>query len=403
MSEPLRPSNSADNKLAPPRLNFWRIAFKVTDEAYDFSRYDQIAIAAEEYDLFSPEIFTGCTFYDLCRIKGHYHRFHEDFVQIYYLQLFADTPFPCNVFVFVEEVAMEQGHFAAEPQPLYILSAPKELKRHIAALAKNKTRKAKTPKNVDLKTIAPDYEIFYCNTPNLIGTPGSLNDLVLSLCCRYLRGSPQQRGSTFGRAHAFVSVADGRGMVFFKQNGFLGLVPQLPSASTLLPLVLLTGYALGAKHCLRYLNRLIGRTICEKLHNSFSLIKRGKRNLRDLSFLYYSVTFFLNQSLLMDTVSTKNRLSQELYQELLMRLEVKHDYQLVKEQIEPLTTLMTQLRIHEVVKAQSSLRFAIVALGFFMVALVVCVCVILGVEPMVRMLNELGILPEGFLNLTNGK
>ena len=133
------------------------------------------------------------------------------------------------------------------------------------------------------------------------------------------------------------------------------------------------------------------------------MIKRGKRNLRDLSFLYYSVTFFLNQSLLMDTVSTKNRLSQELYQELLTRLEVKHDYQLVKEQIEPLTTLMTQLRIHEVVKAQSSLRFAIVALGFFMVALVVCVCVILGVEPMVRMLNELGILPEGFLNLTNGK
>lgn len=34
-----------------------------------------------------------------------------------------------------------------------------------------------------------------------------------------------------------------------------------------------------------------------------------------------------------------------------------------------------------------------------MVALVVCVCVILGVEPMVNMLTELGILPEGFLNI----
>ena len=262
-----------------------------------------------------------------------------------------------------------------------------------------KNKKTTTAKDVDLKTIAPDYEIFYCNTPNLVCTPGSVNDLVLALCCRYLRSSPKQRGVTFGRANAFVSVADGKGMVFFKQNGFLGLVPKLPSASTLVPLVLLTGYALGAKHCLRYLNRLIGRTICEKLHNSLSFIKRHKRNLRDLSFLYYSVVFYLNQSLLMGAVSTKNRLAQELYQEIITRLEVKHDYQLVKEQIEPLTTLMTQLRIHEVVKAQGSLRFSILALGFFMVALVVCVCVILGVEPMVNMLTELGILPEGFLNI----
>lgn len=401
MSEPLRQIKSADNYLSAPRLNFWRIAFKVTDEAYDFSRYDQIKIAGDEYDLFCPEIFTGSTFYDLCRVNGIYHRFHEDFAQIYYLQLFADTPFPCNVFVFVEEVAMEKNNFVKEPQPLYIMSSPKEMKRHIAAQAKNK--KTKTATDVDLKTIAPDYEIFYCNTPNLVCTPGSVNDLVLALCCRYLRASPKQRGVTFGRANAFVSVADGKGMVFFKQNGFMGLVPKLPSASTLVPLVLLTGYALGAKHCLRYLNRLIGRTICEKLHNSLSFIKRHKRNLRDLSFLYYSVVFYLNQSLLLDAVSTKNRLAQELYQEIITRLELKHDYQLVKEQIEPLTTLMTQLRIHEVVKAQGSLRFAILALGFFMVALVVCVCVILGIEPMVNMLTELGILPEGFLNLNNTK
>ena len=38
MSEPLRQIKSADNYLTAPRLNFWRIAFKVTDDAYDFSR-----------------------------------------------------------------------------------------------------------------------------------------------------------------------------------------------------------------------------------------------------------------------------------------------------------------------------------------------------------------------------
>lgn len=406
MSEPLQRIKSAENYLAAPRLNFWRIAFKVTDEAYDVSRFDQIELSNQHYELFADEVYLGNSCYDLCRIKGHYHRLHEDFVQVYLLKLFADTPFPCNVLVWVEEMAMEQGKFAQAPTPLYPMSSPHELKRLISAQRKNKKPKSADAKhaehkNVDLSTIAPDYEIFYCNTPNLVCTPGSVNDLVLSLCCRYLRASPKQRGVTFGRAHAFVSVADGKGMVFFKQNGFMGLVPQLPSASTLVPLVLLTGYSLGLQHCLRHINLLLSRTLCDKLRNTFSFIKRTKRNLRDLSLLYYSVTIYLNQSLLHNAVSTKNRLAQELYQEISQRLELTRYYRLVKEQLEPLTVLMTQLRIREVVKAQSSLRFAIVALGFFMVALVVCVCVILGVEPMVRMLNELGIMPEGFLNLAS--
>ena len=364
-------------------VRIWRIAFKITSLNYDFRAYDEVDINSEDYCFFEREVFAGNNrFYDLCRKQGRYIQFHTDFAQSYFFELFGNTPFPCNMFIFVEELSLNQGKFSSEPKKLTIDG--RNLRK----------RKNKGPIEVE-----PDYELFYLTAPDLNCQSGTLNERFLSLSSYYLRSSPLQRGSNLFKHHAFSCYLDGKGMSFIKQHGFLGLVPNLPSATTLLPLIFLVSRALGYKYCLRKINKLLGHQLSDKFRHSQKLYRQGKRHLKSLSFLYYSVEYFLTQSFLVSSINHKNSLSQELFREIISHLDIPREYGAIKEQLQPLNQLINQLTSHEILKGQGSLRFAIVALGFFMVLVVVVVSVILGVEPMIRMLNDLGLLPENLLKI----
>ena len=115
--------------------------------------------------------------------------------------------------------------------------------------------------------------------------------------------------------------------------------------------------------------------------------------------MYQQAELFLTQTYLRSHLDYRNRLANDLATELKTRLGIKEDFERIKEQLKPLQQLHTQLSTQEIIKAQGSLRFAIIALGFTMVLAVVAVCVILGVEPMMRLLNQLGIQTPSWLNL----
>lgn len=382
--------SKAAEQHAALEIKAWRIAFKVTSLSYDFSQYDEIDINSEDYLLFEPEVFGGNNkFYDLCRIKGRYKQFHEDFAQTYFFKLFANTPFPCNIFVFIEEVLIAQGQFVKAPHSLTVDTRNLKSKKQ-SFFGKNKAPKA--------TKVDPDYEIFFINSPQLSVEKGSLNDQFLAISARYLRSSPLQRGYNLFKHHAFSCFLDGKGMSFIKQQGFLGLVPNLTSANTILPLVLLVSRALGYKYCLRKINKLLGHQLSAKFRQSEKLYRNGKKHLKSLSFLYYSVEYFLTQSFLVSSINHKNALAQELFKEVITHFDIPREYGAIKEQMQPLNQLIAQLTSHEILKGQWSLRFAIVGLGFFMVVIVVIVSVILGIEPLIGLLNDLGILPENLLH-----
>ena len=375
---------SSPNNGPLPNVKFWRIAFKVTSTSYDFSAYDQIDLAVADCDLFAEEVFNGNVFYDLCRKNGQYQRYHPDFVQTYYLKLFTNTPFPCSVFVFVEGLALENGLFVRNPHEITMSSTMSKKRRN---------------KNTSLRqiTVTPDYEIFYLESPELNCPPRSRTELFLNACSQFMRGSAAQRGSLFLKPQAFCSLSDGRGMEFIKHASFAGIVPNLTSAPTLVPLMLLVGRALACKHSLSHINNILGAALSAKLRRSERLLRRSRRNLKELSFIYYGIEYFLTQSYLVSSISYKNRIAQELYNEISHRLDLNRDYQHIKEQLEPLTHIMQQLSTHEMVRAQGSIRFAIISLGFIMVVVALITCVILGVEPLLRLLHELGIVPPEIL------
>lgn len=388
MSEPLRRVASTDNYVnAAANVRAWRIAFKVTDATYNFSLYDKLELAASDYDFLEDEVLSGNTFYDLCRVKGQYKPYHEDFIQTYFCSLFKNTPFPCNIFVFIEEVTMNNGNMVNEPHELRI-SAGKQTR-------KKKALKKKSTENTDV--VEPDYEIFYMDSANLNIDAGSTNDLFLSMVSRFMRGSPVQRGNNLFCHNSFSVFTDGRGMEFIRYKGFVGIVPNLPGATTLVPLVILTSRALGYKHSLRRMNKILASNLGNKLRNSHKLMRSGKRHIKDLSFLLYSVEYFLTQSYMLPGINYKNRLAQDLLSHILVNMDVPRDYSAVKEQLEPLDQLLRQLSTYEMIKAQASIRFAIIALGFIMLFMVIAVSAILGVEPILRLLVNLGLIHPNML------
>lgn len=389
MSEPLRHIKTTENYTnANTNIRGWRIVFKVTSSAYDFSNFDELDINREDYDFFEEEIFEGNTFIDLCRVKGKYKRFHPDFVQCYYFSLFKNTPFPCNIFVFVEEIAMNNGNFVHAPKQITVAAIEA---RRLNGKGKGRTRSGK-----ENEYVLPDYEIFYLDSPTLNTDAGSVNDLFLSMTSRFMRASPMQRGINMFKHNAFNAFTDGRGMEFLRFKGFLGIVPKLPGATTLVPLVLLVGRALGYKHCLRNINKLLVYQLGKKLRNSHKLIRSGKRHIKDLTLLLYSVEYFLTQSYLMSCISFRNRMAQDLLNHLVVALDIPREQAAVKNQLEPLTQMLEQLRASEMVKGQASTRLAVLALGFIIMFSVVAMSVILGIEPMLRVLNDFGFLPESF-------
>ena len=426
-NEPLRRVKSTSNYTDPlGTVKFWRIAFKVTDLSFDFRRYDLLDTSATGIQLFTDPESLGNTYYDLCRQNKRYQPFHPDFVQTYFLSLFGQTSFPCNIFVFIEELKMNKGVFVEEPHDLTMSAAdlsPNEKKAQLAALAareeranagrpqeqpsflrrllgtKSNIHRVQFGKN-DSCTVAPDFELFYLESPKLNTDAGSVNDLFLSLTSRYLRGSPAQRGVGMLRHHSFVCFTDSCGMEFMRYIGFRGLVPTMRGANTLIPLILLIGEALGYKHSLSRVNELLAKTMKQKLSlGPRRLNARPKYHLRALTAMYQQAELFLTQTYLRSHLDYRNRLANDLANELSTRLSIKEDYERIKEQLKPLQQLQAQLSTQEIIKAQGSLRFAIIALGFTMVLAVVAVCVILGVEPMMRLLNQLGIQTPSWLNL----
>ena len=321
---------------------------------------------------------------------------------------------------------MNKGVFVEEPHDLTMSAAdlsPNEKKAQLAALAareeranagrsqeqpsflrrllgtKSNIHRVQFGKN-DSCTVAPDFELFYLESPKLNTDAGSVNDLFLSLTSRYLRGSPAQRGVGMLRHHSFVCFTDSCGMEFMRYIGFRGLVPTMRGANTLIPLILLIGEALGYKHSLGRVNELLAKTMKQKLSlGPRRLNARPKYHLRALTAMYQQAELFLTQTYLRSHLDYRNRLANDLATELATRLGIKEDYERIKEQLKPLQQLQAQLSTQEIIKAQGSLRFAIIALGFTMVLAVVAVCVILGVEPMMRLLNQLGIQTPSWLNL----
>lgn len=428
-SEPLRRVKSTTNYTDPlSAVRFWRIAFKVTDLSFDFHKYDRLDTSATGVQLFAPGPDLGYRYYDLCRQNKRYRPFHPDFVQTYFISLFRHTTFPCNVFVFIEELRMEKGVFVQEPHALTMSAAnlsPNEKQAQLAALAareekrlknraqennaptfwerlwgKGKSNKNKVLSGNDSCTVAPDFELFYIEAPQLNTDAGSVGDLFLSLCSRYLRGSPAQRGVGMLRHHSFACFTDSCGMEFMRYIGFRGLVPTMRGANTLIPLILLLSEALGYKHCFEHINELLAQCMWQKLRLGASRLNaRPKYHLKALTKIYQQCELFLTQTYLRHHIDYRNRLALELNQEIFTRLDLKGDYLRIRELLRPLQQLLHQLSTQEIIKAQGSLRFAIIALGFTILLAVISVSLILGIEPLMHLLNQLGIQTPELLHL----
>lgn len=368
-----------------------RVAFKVMNSSYNFRGYDELPVNREDLYLFEDEVFSGSKFYDLCRKKGQYKRYHSDFIQTYCCSLFNNTPFPSSVFVFVEEIEIVDGSFATNPCAL--TTTPPKSSRGISSFFDLPSFRHR------VEETDPDYELFYIESNKLTVENGSFsqNEIFVNACSKYLRGSPKVRGTNFNKPGGFNMYADVVGMEFIKFTPYQGLVPKLKSSTTLVPLILLISRAIGYKYSLRRINKVLGNALSQKLSRANKLRRRSRKNLKDLNFVYCGVELFLTQSFLVSSISYQNSTAQDIFREILGRLSVAQDYGRIKEQMEPLNHLLHQLSIAEMIRGQTAIRFSIIALGFFMVAIVVVVSAILGVEPMVRLLNDLGLLPPNLL------
>ncbi len=409
MSEPLRHLKNTVSYTSSGNtaIKFWRIAFKITDLSYDFSKYDPIDLTATGVKLFDDDSLSGNFFYNLCQRHKVYHQFHPDFVQTYFLSLFRNTPFPCNIFVFIEEVAMDKGTFSPEHSPHQLTMSAANLteaekkaqqlrlsrgmgRGTLSAKSTARARGKKNGKN-DSCPVEPDFEVFYIESPTLSVEAGSVNDLFLSLTSRYLRGSPAQRGTMMLRHHSFACFADSGGMEFIRYIGFRGIVPTMQGPNTLVPLILILGQSLGYKYTLRRINRTLGATLKEKLKLGRRLLWRPRHHLHEINYIYRQVELFLTQSYLISSIDYRNRLALDLAEECYARLGLGREMTLIKEQLQPMQQLMAQLRNQEIIRGQSSLRWTIVVLAVTMLLVVVIVSLILGVEPLMRLLNQLGI------------
>jgi len=253
-----------------------------------------------------------------------------------------------------------------------------------------RARGKKNGKN-DSCPVEPDFEVFYIESPTLSVEAGSVNDLFLSLTSRYLRGSPAQRGTMMLRHHSFACFADSGGMEFIRYIGFRGIVPTMQGPNTLVPLILILGQSLGYKYTLRRINRTLGATLKEKLKLGRRLLWRPRHHLHEINYIYRQVELFLTQSYLISSIDYRNRLALDLAEECYARLGLGREMTLIKEQLQPMQQLMAQLRNQEIIRGQSSLRWTIVVLAVTMLLVVVIVSLILGVEPLMRLLNQLGI------------
>lgn len=356
-------------------LKIYRITFKINNEKFNFKQYDLLPLQADKHQLFDLDILMCSSLFDLCRIKGRYKRYHDDFIQSYFFRLFDKTQFPIGMFVFIEELSIKKGDFETPPKQITAISS----------------------KSNKIKTVRPDYEIYYLESPNLDFKNNRLNSFFLNLSAQYLRGNHMRRGKPFVKENAFACFHDNYGMTFIVSKEYKGLVPSLTSAPNLLPLSLLVGMNLGYKHNFLRLNHLLSNHMCTVFGNPMKLERRYKRNIKELSIVYNNILFFLNRTYFSNQVNIYNRDCYDLFQDIAKNMEVSSYYLKIKEQIAPIIVIINQLNNKAIMSTQSSIRFAILSLAFIILAATVAVSVILGVEPMLRLLYELGLVPPNML------
>lgn len=357
-------------------IHAYRIIFKINTDQFNFKKYDLLPLQPEKHKLFDLDVFICSSFFDLCRVKGQYRQYHEDFIQSYYFRLFDKTQFPIGVFVFVEELTIRNGDFVSAPKKLTINTG-------------NKTNQ--------IKRIRPDYEVYFLESPDLSFKNNSQNMFFLNLTSQYLRGTHLQKGKPFIKNNAFACFHDNYGMTFIVHQAYKGLVANLTSSPNLVPLSLLVGLALGYKHNFLRLNHILSDHLCKVFGNPRRLERRYKQNSRELSNIYNNVFFYLNRTFYINQINIYNRDCYDLLKDIMLKQDVHQYYSKLKEQVEPISVVVSQLNSRAIMKTQGSIRFAIIALGFIILAATVTVSVILGVEPMLRMLNELGLLPANML------
>lgn len=390
MVQPHTTANQSDNS----ELKFWRIAFKLSFERYNFSKFDTIKLPRSQGSLFEPDVFTHNAFYDLCRIKGQYSRYHPDFAQTYFFELFSDTEYPCNVFVFIEELTMKNGEFVTPPHQLTINH--RSAKNDSAVLGKL-TSKSSSNSKIDETTA--DFEMFYVETPNLQITPQTLPGQCLALTSSFMRGSPLLNGRALIKPRAFACYVDAQGMTLFKFTGFRGLVPQLKSSNTLLPMILMLGFALGLKQSLVRVNRSLVIYLSNRLNSETGLNWRPSKYSKIFTTLYRKIQIFATRSYLSNLIDYKNPMCADLFHELVTIFGIPLDYTKLQEQLKVVNQLVHQMETKLLLKSQRHIRMAIFLLGLSIVIAAGVVSTILGIEPMIRLLIDLGILSPDMINI----
>lgn len=371
-------------------FKFWRVAFKLSFDEYNFSKFDEIKLPRTQGALFESDVLAHNTFYDLCHIKGKYARYHPDFSQTYFLQLFSDTDYPCNVFVFAEEVSMQEGDFAEAPHVLTI--SRKAARSNAQATGKISSRSTKQP---NINETLSDFEMFYIETDDLKLAAGTPNGQCLALTSRFIRGGKQFNGRPLIKPHAFACYVDTQGMTLFKASNYLGLVPQMQKSNTMLPMILLVGMSLGIKGNLVRINRSLVSYLSKRLNSEMGLNWRPGKYSKVFTSIYRQIQKFSACSYLSNIVDFKNGICSDIYNELSNMFALPREYNKLKEQLEVLNQLARQMESKLLLKSQRHIRMAIFLLGLSIVIAAAVVSTILGIEPMLRLLMDLGILsPE---------
>lgn len=381
-------SNQPDNTV----LKFWRVAFKLSFDHYNFSKFDQISLP-NSAPLFEQDVFNHSTFYDLCHIKGKYSRYHPDFSQAYYLDLFSKTDYPCSVFIFVEEVAMQQGQFIEPPHQLTISH---RAAKKLAAATGHNTATALTSK---IDETPSDYEMFYVETSSLQLNNQNLSGQCLALTSHFIRGSRMQTGKALLKPLAFACYADARGMTLFKFVSYRGLVPNLKSSNTLLPMALIIGLNLGLKQSAVRINRALSIYLSNRLKAETGLNWRPGKYSKIFTNLYRKIHCFAACSYLSNQIDFRNPVCGDLNSELSRIFGLPQDYAKIQEHLNVISQMIQQMETKLILKSQRHIRMAIFLLGLSIVVCSAVVSTLLGIEPMIRLLVDLGALPPDMLKI----
>lgn len=352
----------------------YRAVFRVSDAAFPFSGYDEIKIPKDN-TMLSDSVLRNCSFRDLCRKKSSYKRYHPDFIQTYYIDMFPKSISPCGVFIFLEKLSVSAGSFSKKPTELVSAEGRKHFSR------------------------GSDYEIFYSEST---GTDLKQSRTMQEFCkaaCTFLKGGAVLPGKSTVKDAGFFMAADSGCMIFVKNRSFPGFVPDLSPADTLLPLLLITGLSLGQQYSLRKLSRRLSAVLNANLHKNFTMGIFTGRYVRFFTKEYRNTACFLGETCLSGTAGFHNRNCMGLQCETEKLMMLQSEYEKIREKLEVINVTVRNLENKALLKSQSYTRWSVFFMGLSIVIAATAVSVILGAEPLIRLLIELGFVPDGFLNI----